>query len=759
MLKSFKEAGTKVKVLILAVLAVAVAVFGIMLHSILSDPDVDMVLSAGDYTYDPEANDYTTPLGETLPRGIYDITIDYSAEWEVEVKVTGHTYGNNGIYSDDPVLSETYNRQSFVIWINEECTDFQISLLSEVGNFVPGDIHVKTAWNSKIYGVTKLILAYLAIIALVVFIYYRKRLSKYSFEIVSLFSIAFICSLGLFVRYIIPGHDYIFHMMRIEGIKDSILLGDIPAKVQANWCYDWGYAVSAAYGDVTLLFPALLRLAGFTIQAAYKAFVISVNITTVLVCYFCFRKMCKDPRVVIFMTMLYSFAPYRLACLYYREATGEYTGMIFLPMIALGFYHAYMDDVNDKDYGKRILVPALGFSFLMQSHLVTCVMAGMFIVILCIANWKKTFSPKTFIYLAKIAIFSALITLWFLVPMFVFLREDLIISSVTNYWPGKQNFALSLTEVFAQRISGTTLYNHDDITSLSERFTTPLGNAFVLMAVVYIYLVWKDRITENKKAGCLLLGMGALATYMTTILFPYAAIWKLSKKVGEFLLIVQYQYRYLTMAIIIFTVMIPFVYKQISEALPEKIFIIIAVLMIVIALDQTVDIIYKGMYNGEQTTCYDIISLDNNAISGKEYVYYDTDVTVPITDHEPFSENVNLDTCTRWENRFDITVSSAGENASVSLPLYYYPGYTAWTESGDLLIVDRGDNNRVKISVPAGYSGGIKLRYRERKLWRLCEVISIIAWIALIFVEFDLFKKIRDARNGNKDKEPDTLKE
>ena len=745
MIKGYLNAGVRTKILVGIPVIAAIIIFVYLLSGILSVPVVDKTFPAGEIVYDQVEQNYNTPDGYSIPEGIYDITINYSSEWPVKVNVTGYTDRHSGIYSDDPILLETYNTQSFVVWVNDECTDFKVSIKSD-NSLAPGDIRVSTAWNSRIYALTKLILSYVLIILVAAFIYYRKRLSKYSFEIVSLTAIAFICSLGLFVRYIIPGHDYVFHMLRIEGIKDSILLGDIPAKVQANWCYDWGYAVSAAYGDVTLLLPALLRLAGFTIQAAYKTFVISVNIATVIVCFFCFRKMCKDSRAVLFMTMLYSFAPYRLACLYYREATGEYTGMIFLPMIALGFYRAYMDDVNDKDYGRKLLVPVLGFSLLIQSHLVTCVMVGMFVVILCAVNWKKTFRPKTFIYLAKIAGFTVLVTLWFLVPMFVFLREPLVITNVPNYWPAKQNYALSLTEIFAEHVSGSLLYNHDAITSLSERFTTPLGNAFVLMAVVYLYLVWKGRILENKKAGCILLGMGALATFMATILFPYSAIWKLCKPIGEFILIVQYQYRYLTIAIILFTLMVPFVYRQMYEALSEKIFIVIAVLMMVISLDQTADIIYKGMYNGEHITCYDIISLDTNALSGREYVYEGTDIFVPIVEHDPYGENVELDSYSRNENRFDINVAAAGENASVSLPLYYYPGYTAWSDTGELFDVERGDNNRIRILVPEGYSGGIKFRYRERKLWRLCEIISAIGLIGLVFIEFDGFNRIRNRR-------------
>lgn len=753
MLNKFKELSTWKKTVIIAVLLFAIVYFVYRIYGIFSVPDVDQTIPVTDLHYDDWEDAYMTPPGITIPEGIYELSInDYSTDRPVQVIVRGYTGVHNGIYSDDPDISPDSDYLSFVIWINRNCSDFEVGFCDTPELYDIGSISIKTAWNSKLYGVTKLILSYLAVIFVLALILCRKRLSKYSFEIMSLGAIAFICSLGLFVRYLIPGHDYIFHMLRIEGIKDALLLGDIPCKVQVNWCCDWGYAVSAAYGDITLLFPALLRLAGFTIQTSYKAFVISVNIATVIVCYLCFRQMCKDSRVVVFMTMLYSFAPYRLALLYYREATGEYTGMIFLPMIALGFYHAYMDDEDSDSYGKKLLVPVLGFSLLMQTHLVSCVMVGMVVAIFCIMFWKRTFSKKTFIYLAKIAGFSLLVTIWFLVPMFTFLREPLEVSGAKNYWAEKQTYALSLTEIFAQRASGTTMYNAYHITSLSDRFTTSLGNAFVVMLMVYLYLVWKGRIKEHKKMGCVFAFIGILMVFMSSNIFPYSGIWGISKSLAEVLLIVQYPYRYLTMAIIIFTLMIPLIYKQVAQNVSGRIFAIIVVIMALLAFDQAADMIYKAMYNGDSVTCYDIVSLYTNNIEGKEYVYEGTDIKVAEREHDPFSENVNLDSYSRLENRFDLVVSSARENASVSLPLYYYPGYTAWNDNGELLIVDRGDNNRIRISVPAGYSGGIKLRYRERKLWRLCEIISIIGFMGLIALELNSrgklnFRKKNEQKN------------
>ena len=68
--------------------------------------------------------------------------------------------------------------------------------------------------------------------------------------ILAIAGITFISSIGLMTRYIHPGHDLEFHLLRIEGLRDALLIGNFPDRVQSNWCYGWGYAVSAMYGDL-----------------------------------------------------------------------------------------------------------------------------------------------------------------------------------------------------------------------------------------------------------------------------------------------------------------------------------------------------------------------------------------------------------------------------------------------------------------------------------------------------------------------------
>ena len=125
-------------------------------------------------------------------------------------------------------------------------------------------------------------------------------------------SITLFSSFGAFLRYILPGHDLAFHLLRIEGLKDALMLGDIPCKIQTNWCNGWGYAVSAIYGDISILLPSIMRLCGFTLQTSYHSFVFFVNLLTAVSAYYCFLKISKNKKISMITAFLYTAAPYRL---------------------------------------------------------------------------------------------------------------------------------------------------------------------------------------------------------------------------------------------------------------------------------------------------------------------------------------------------------------------------------------------------------------------------------------------------------------
>lgn len=136
-----------------------------------------------------------------------------------------------------------------------------------------------------------------------------------------------------------------------------------------------------------LYFPAVLAMIGFQLQTAYKAYMLGVNIATCLVAYFCFGKMFKSDKIGLLASLVYKLAPYRLSNLYIRAAVGEYTAMISFPLIFYGLFSIYREEEKCQ---KGCIAAIVGYTGLIQTHIISCEIIGFLTIIFCALLWKKT---------------------------------------------------------------------------------------------------------------------------------------------------------------------------------------------------------------------------------------------------------------------------------------------------------------------------------------------------------------------------------
>ena len=213
------------------------------------------------------------------------------------------------------------------------------------------------------------------------------------------------------------GQDLGFHLMRIEGIAEGLENGVFPVKMQGLWMEGYGYPVSVYYGDFLLYIPALLRLCGVPVVAAYKIFVALVNLGTGLLALYSFRKIFGDDRVALVCAAAYLTAGYRLLNLYVRAAAGEYCAMMFLPLLAAAVWEIYRGKpAGIRERFSMATLLALALSGLIGTHLLTTEMAGVVLLIVGLIFWKRTFSREVFPTLALACGETALLNLYFLVP-------------------------------------------------------------------------------------------------------------------------------------------------------------------------------------------------------------------------------------------------------------------------------------------------------------------------------------------------------
>ena len=67
-----------------------------------------------------------------------------------------------------------------------------------------------------------------------------------------------------------------------------------PVRIQPGWLDGYGYVVSVFYGDIFMYFPAFLRVVGFSLEEAYKTYLGIVNIATVFISFYAFKKITRD---------------------------------------------------------------------------------------------------------------------------------------------------------------------------------------------------------------------------------------------------------------------------------------------------------------------------------------------------------------------------------------------------------------------------------------------------------------------------------
>ena len=70
----------------------------------------------------------------------------------------------------------------------------------------------------------------------------------------------------------------------------------------------------------------------------------------------------------------------------------------------------------------------------------------------------------------------------------------------------------------------------------------------------------------------------------------------------------------------------------------------------------------------------------------------------------------------------------------IELPMLYYKGYRAEdVVTGEVFETLQGNSGDVRVILPAGYDGSVHVWYNGMWYWRVCEVISLLTVIGIIF--------------------------
>ena len=509
------------------------------------------------------------------------------------------------------------------------------------------------------------------------YLFHKQECRIYKKEIFLSFVILFMISLPLFMTGINNNSDDLeFHLNRIEGIYQGLKSGMFPVKIHPFWNNGAGYATGVMYGDTLLYIPAVLRM-GFDIDTAYKAYVLLINALTVAAAMYSFYHIFRERKAAVLCTFLYSGAAYRMTNIYKRAAVGEYTAMVFFPVISLALYRIYETECKDKQENKRIILwIAISMSMIIQSHILSTEMTVFCMLAVCIIFIRKTLKKDVLLVYIQSIILTAMLSLFFLVPFLDYFQNVPMKaqnSMVENTYSDISFWGLEFGDLFS-------FFPNGFINVSKPYLPNHLNPGLILMATLFAawyYFMVHSMVKREKVLFFFSIGL----LIITTKLFPWEFVGSRTH-FGYLFTQVQFPWRYLGFADISLTLLFGELFTRHESVLEIDKGTLAATVLAVSAL---LAALYASAYfeYGITQRYTDPEELHSEHVSRGEYLMVggqdilsvsgDTDIgTDAVT-----GENADIFNVVRNGLRFDITCRTMGEGALIHLPVFYYKGFGA----------------------------------------------------------------------------------
>ncbi len=291
--------------------------------------------------------------------------------------------------------------------------------------------------------------------------------------------IVLLASLPLFMNYCTGGRELAFHLRRIENMKDMLRSGSFAVREGTGFLMD----------------PAVFRMFGMSVQNAYKCFLFLSNVLTAWIGYICFGRMFRDKAVGVLGSMLYAWAPYRFDLLYCRAAFGEIAAYSFFPLVLCGIYRIYTEETDTKQFQYVWVLPAVGFTGIVQSNILSFLMAAGFTLSVCMICMKRTFNKYRFLALCKMVLSFAVVNMIYLLPVLKSLaNEEGNLWRDVGFIQKKGIYALNYLRIFF-RYGQADIYEKNSMVG-----SEPVGVGFAVTICIIVYL-WLLLVDRKRKEG------------------------------------------------------------------------------------------------------------------------------------------------------------------------------------------------------------------------------------------------------------------
>lgn len=681
---------------------------------------------------------YSTPA---MRKGVYTVSLEYAVDnSSYKLSCMANTAGKSYpvIYADEYQLDGQQNNLSFRIWVNSDIDYLLVYMepTTPTEDISVDNIYIAREFKESLVYLTVRLCVWLFILDIIAIVILnwteiRRRVKDNIYVVLGLLIIFGICSFSVISNYQVWGHDIEFHWSRIVGIAEGLMSGNFPVRIQPGWSNDYGYAVSVFYGDTLFYIPALLYVACVPLVYTYKFYLLCINVGTIGIAYFCYKRLSQDKYIAVACTALYCVSINRIVNVFVRAAVGEYSAYMFLPLVLLGVKEILCADT--KEYSKKHswMFLCIGMTGLIQTHVLsvemTCIMLG----IMVIALNRRLLHWEIISAFLKSIVAAVFINLGFLVPFLDYSGQGLEIFNDKD--DSIQGYGLSLYELF----SLGTISNGNarmSTTGLVRRIPVSLGLGIIIVIVlIFIVLacaVWNE---SEKRHMLFVLGIAGLGLFMSTYYFPWnrlAAIPFVHNMASS----IQFPWRFIsiTMPILVYAACLLFMKIKASAAREKANYILVGICLIT-AL--------QGMYctdlslRGEKNyVIYDghAILREVDSILMGEYLFTQTDRKMTLTDQDISGQNISVIDTQRNGNKV-IVSCEASQDPYIEIPLFAYNYYRCIDmATKEKFAVTHGENHKIHIDLPSGYRGDLMVYFVEPWYWRIAEIVSVLAFAGVV---------------------------
>lgn len=693
----------------------------------------------------------TLPVGDnriSLERGSYQVTMDYDLTVDA-VRITPlyeASYGPDD--AETILLTKEFKEKTFELLLPDQVNEFSFQLpeLENADDLVIHSITMERTNQSERVRFFVVLCIFCAVDVL--FYLGRKgRFGAWSVEkrgsVLCIGLIVLFACVPLMTNYLLSGQDLTFHLMRIEGLAEGLKQGQFPVKMQPVWLNDYGYPVSILYGDLFLYVPAVLRIIGFSLQASYKIYLVMIQIITAVNTYLCCKEITEDRKLGVVGCFLYMFATNRMTNIYYRAAVGEYTALAFLPLVFLGLFYLLGEKERTRAEQKKVFfLLVMGYTFMLESHMLSFNIAIVFSIIYCLFHFKKFL--QNFWFLVKTALITIGLNLVFLVPMADYMISHDMKVKFASQIENMQEHGLFLSQLF-QMFRFPVSLSGNVMNGVGGDMAIGIGLAYMLMLALFVWELcccfWR------KKKGMASEGMIAsesvrifviflLCLVMSCYFFPWHAIGKIPV-LGSILTPYQFAWRFIGIATFLGVILTMYALKTLEKLTDRTIKVAAIVVLGTLTLIGSQYLMDNKVSDStartKVTSSASIYTA--GAVANGEYLFVENSA-MAIIDQQPVPADETAVLITSYEKK-NSRISMECENLTeevqqVKVSFLDYKGFVATDKTtGEKLDTTCDEQHILTVLLPAGYQGTVQVCFRQPWYWRVAEIVSLAVLIAL----------------------------